>query len=312
MKFPSPALLLATILMQLPTFSSAAESLDKIPRIGGFVVGVQAWTFNKSTLFEAIDKTKAAGGNVMEVYLMGMPISAETGAVVLDEDLSDEHIALVKKKCSDAGVQIVNAYIGSKAWTRIGTDAAQLRKFFEFGSKMGLQGFTGEPAETQWDMLEALLKEFDMIFAVHNHIKGFEAPYIGGEYKYWDPRYTFSRLEKRDPRFGICFDTGHAARSGLDVVEVQKAIAGRCHTVHLKDVVAADPDGHDVPFGTGVVDVRALLTELERQKIRGHVAVEYEWFTPHLEQDVAKCFAYLREWKTAPAKAEQKTPNAQR
>jgi hypothetical protein len=160
-------------------------------------------------------------------------------------------------------------------------------------------------------MLEALLKEYDMIFAVHNHIKGFEAPYIGGEYKYWDPRYTFSRLEKRDPRFGICFDTGHAARSGLDVVEVQKAIAGRCHTVHLKDVVAADPDGHDVPFGTGIVDVRALLTELERQKIRGHVA----WNTsvhPPPRAGCGEVLRLLREWKTAPADGGQKTPNVER
>jgi sugar phosphate isomerase/epimerase len=233
---------------------------------------------------------------------MGMKVSAETGEVLFDENLSDEHIAAVKKKCEGAGVRIINAYIGSKAWTRIGTDENALRRFFEFGKKLGVQGFTGEPAEPQWDMVEKLVREFNMIFAVHNHIKGFEAPYIGGEYKYWDPRYTFERLKTRDERFGICFDTGHAARSGLDVVAVLKAIAGRCHSVHLKDVVAVDPDGHDVPFGTGVVNVRGFLEELERQKIRGHVAVEYEWFTPHLEQDVVKCFAFLRDWKGAAGK----------
>jgi sugar phosphate isomerase/epimerase len=291
------SLLGAATALLLMTASGPAVSLDEIPRVGGFVLGVQAWTFNKSTLFEAIDKTKAAGGNTLEVYLMGMKISAEFGDVVLDENLSDEHLAAVQKKCAESGVRIINAYIGSKAWTRIGTDEVALRKFFEFGKRLGLQGFTGEPAEPQWDMVEKLIREFDMIFALHNHVKGFEAPYIGGEYKYWDPRYTFERLKTRDERFGICYDTGHAARSGLDTLEVLKAIAGRCHTMHLKDVVAADPDGHDVPFGTGVVDVRGMLQELERQKIRGHVAVEYEWFTPHLEKDVAKCFAFLRGWK---------------
>lgn len=275
---------------------AAAAPLDDIPRIGGFVAGVQAWTFNQGTLFEAIDRTKAAGGNTLEVYLMGMKLSAETGEAVLDENLSDEHLALVKEKCADTGVRIINGYIGSKQWTRIEQDEAQLRKFFEFGQKLGLIGFTGEPAERQWDMIEKLLKEFDMTFAVHNHIKGFEAPYIGGEYKYWDPNYTFDRLEadRRDRRFGICFDTGHYLRSGGDPVATLKRIGYRVLSVHLKDVVAADPDGHDVPYGTGIGRTAELLDELERQKLPGHIAVEYEWFRSRtFDQDVARCFSFL-------------------
>ena len=280
----------------------AVEPVTEIPRIGGFVAGVQAWTFNKGTLFDAIEKTKAAGGNTLEVYLMGMKISGATGDAVLDEATDDEQLRLVRKKCDETGVRIINAYIGSKQWTRIEQNETELRRVFEFGKRLGVLGFTGEPAERQWDLVEKLCKEFDMTFAVHNHIKGFEAPYIGGEYKYWDPRYTFGRLEeqKRDARFGICFDTGHAARSGLDTLAVAKTIAGRCHSVHLKDVVAADPDGHDVPYGEGVVDVRGLLAEFARQKIRGHIAVEYEWFTPHLEADVKKCFDFLRTWRPTP------------
>jgi L-ribulose-5-phosphate 3-epimerase len=287
-------LLLLPAFLAALTMTTFAAPLDAIPKTGTFVAGVQAWTFNKGTLFEAIDQTKAAGGNVLEVYLMGMKIGGDLGETVLDETLSDADIAKVLNKCRETGVRIVNAYIGSKQWERIGSDEAELRKFFVFGKKIGVAGFTGEPAERQWDMLEKLLKEFDVTFSIHNHIRGFEAPYLGGEYKYWNPLYTFERLRERDPRFGICFDTGHYVRSQGDALQTLKTIGSRCLSVHLKDVVAADPDGHDVPYGTGILDVHAFLAELRRQNFHGHIAVEYEWFTPHLSEDVKKCFEFLR------------------
>ena len=48
-------------------FSLRAE--NKIPedsKIGGFFIGCQAYTFNHFTVFEAIEKTAQAGGNVIE------------------------------------------------------------------------------------------------------------------------------------------------------------------------------------------------------------------------------------------------------
>jgi L-ribulose-5-phosphate 3-epimerase len=286
--------LLAFLALNALTPAPAAP-LDDLPRIGGFIAGTQAWTFNQGTVFEALERTQAAGGKVIEVFLMGQKLSPELGDVALDENLSDEHLALLQKKCAETGVRIVNAYIGSKQWTRIEQNEAELRRFFEFGKKLGIAGFTGEPAERQWDLVEKLVKEFDLSFAVHNHIKGFEAPYIGGEYRYWDPAYTFEKLRGRDPRFGICLDTGHVARSGLDPLAVLRKIEGRCLSVHLKDVVAADPDGHDCVYGTGIVDVRGVLAELRRQKLRGHIAVEYEWFrSPTFAQDIARCLEFIR------------------
>ena len=273
------------------TFPLLALSADPAP----FLAGVQAWTFKDGTLTEALEKTRAAGGAVLEVFLMGQKLSPERPDVIFDETLSDADLALVRAKCAETGVRIVNAYIGSKQWERIGQDEAALRAIFAFGKRLGVTGYTGEPREDQFDMVERGVKEFDVTFAIHNHIRGFEAPYLGGPYKYWDSAATFALLKGRDPRLGICFDTGHAARSGLDTLATLRAIQGRCLSVHLKDVVAADPDGHDCPYGTGIVPVRALLTELRRQEFRGHIAVEYEWFrSPTFAQDVAGCLAFIR------------------
>ncbi|HEX8913219.1 MAG TPA: TIM barrel protein [Humisphaera sp.] len=272
-----------------------APKLAGLRRTGGLVVAGHAWTWGKGTLFEAIDHTHAAGLDALEVYLMGMPISAETGSAVLDEATPDDLLDKVRAKCASAGVRIVNAYIGQKQWTRIGTDESALRRFFEFGRKMNLAGFTGEPAEYQWDLVERMVRAFDVTFSVHNHPRGFAAEYFRGEYRYWDPRYTATRLRGRDERFGVCLDTGHVARSGLDNVAVLREVGGRCLSAHLKDVNEPKPEAHDVPYGTGIVDVKALLAGFRRLPLRGHVGLEYEWAeSPTFGTDVTGLVGYIQ------------------
>ncbi len=58
-----PAVVLATAM--------AAQAQPEIPaefQTGGFAIGCQAYTFNRFTAFEAIEKTAEAGGKVIEFY----------------------------------------------------------------------------------------------------------------------------------------------------------------------------------------------------------------------------------------------------
>lgn len=289
--------LLALVSLLIFCLLASAGRAAEPQRIGGLKVAGHAWTWGKGTVFEAIDHCKEVGVNSLEVFLMGQKLSTETGEVLFGEVMPDDALAALQAKCQASGVRIINAYIGQKQWTRIGQDEAALRKFFEFGKRLGVTGFTGEPAEKQWDMIERMVKEYGVTFSIHNHWHGFEAEYFGGPYPYWDPRVTAEKLnaQKRDPRFGLCFDTGHAARSGLDVQVVLKAIAGRCISVHLKDVSAANLEAHDVPYGHGIVDVPAFLAELRRQEIRGHVGLEYEWSdSPTFATDVKALVDFIR------------------
>ena len=293
--------MLRIILLQVAAFSmvmGTASGADQSPlrATRGFVVAGHAWTWNKDTLFEAIDQTAALGLDSLEIFLMGMRISTETGDAVLDDATPEELIARIRKYSQAKGVHVVAPYIGGKQWTRIGQDEAQLRRFFEQGKKLGTTGFTGEPMESQWDMLEKLLKDFDFTFAIHNHAIGFEADYFGAPYPYGNPAETAKKLEAqhRDKRMGICFDTGHAARSGLDIVEVTRTCAGRLRSLHLKDVARVQVN--DVPFGTGRVDVAAVLAELKRQGFQGHIGLEYENFeSPTFGDDLRQMVRFVRE-----------------
>ena len=292
---------LRIILFQVAAFAMVigdSPGADQTParETGGFALAGHAWTWNKGTLFEAIDQTAALGLDSLEIFLMGMRISAETGDAVLDDATPEELIARIRKYSQAKGVHFVAPYIGGKQWTRIGQDEAQLRRFFEQGKKLGVSGFTGEPMESQWDMLEKLLKEYDFTFAIHNHAIGFHADYFGAPYPYGNPAETAKKLEAqhRDRRKGICFDTGHAARSGLDIVEVTRACAGRLRSLHLKDVARVQVN--DVPFGTGRVDVAAVLAELKRQGFQGHIGLEYENFeSPTFGDDLRQMVRFVRE-----------------
>ena len=54
----------------------AAEPLPDSVKVGGFAIGCQAWTFNKFTVFEAIEKTRESGAKVIE-FFPGQKLSKE-------------------------------------------------------------------------------------------------------------------------------------------------------------------------------------------------------------------------------------------
>src|SRR6187397_1333131 len=58
-------------------------------RVGGFVLGCQAYTFHRFTAFEAIEKTAAAGGKAIEFY-PGQSLSPNHKKTKVDFNASDE------------------------------------------------------------------------------------------------------------------------------------------------------------------------------------------------------------------------------
>jgi len=282
MKFK--ALSLAAILLS----AASASALNEIPneyRTGPFALGCQAYTFHKFTLFEAIEKTAAAGGRVIELF-PGQKLKPD-GDAKFDHNASPEIIEALEKKLAEHKIKAVNYGV-----VRLPNNEEECRKIFTFAKRLGLYAVTSEPDPAAMDVIEKLVKEFDIAMAIHNHPKKPNDP----SYKYWDPEYIMSLVKHRDSRLGACADTGHFARSGIPVVKALKALEGRIISSHLKDIRPFAPNGADAPYGTGESDVSGALHELKRQKIRGNISVEYESNLSNNVGDVGQCIGYVRAW----------------
>lgn len=262
-------------------------------RVGGFVVGCQAYTFHRFSAFEAIEKTASVGGKAIEFY-PGQSLSPEEKNTKVTPDLSDADIARLKERAEQFGLRIVNFGVVS-----IPKDEAGARRVFDFARKLGVPAITIEPSADQIDLIEKLIKEYNIAAGIHCHPKRSEKP----DYKLWDPNYVLSLLKDRDTRFGVCADVGHWTRSNVDAVAAIKLFEGRVISVHLKDIKeSGNPDAGDLPIGLGVTNVKGILRELRRQKFDGNISLEYERDWENTLQDIAQCIGYIRGFMDAETK----------
>ncbi len=252
-------------------------------KTGGFAIGCQSWTFNHFSVMEAIDKTAAAGGKVIEFY-PGQKFSPEHPDWKFDHSASDEMIAEVKARLAKDDVRAVNYGV-----VGIPQDEAGARKIFDFAKKLDLYGITTESVESM-DTIQKLVKEYDIRVGFHDHQRQPENP----SYKMWDPNYVLSVLKDRDPRIGSCADTGHWVQSGLKPVDCLKILQGHIISVHLHDMNHFGADAHDIPAGTGVSDVAGILDELKRQNFDGNISIEYEYNWDDSVVDAAQAVGFVR------------------
>ena len=262
---------------------SAAEKL-------GWRLGCQAYSFNRFTFYEAVEKTASLGLGYIEAY-PGQKLSKDNSPPGnFDEGMSEAVQAQVKKKLAAAGVRLVHYGV-----VGLPGDEAGCRKVFNFAKKMGIETIVSEPDEKTFGLLDKLTEEYKINVAIHNHPKASH---------YWNPDIVLKACEGHSKRIGACADTGHWVRSGLGPLECLKKLQGRIICLHFKDL----QDGHDVPWGTGSSGARAMLAELRRQGFQGVFSIEYEYHWDNSVPEIAKCVEFFNTaagelLKAAPGKA---------
>ena len=191
--------------------------------------------------------------------------------------MPDDAIAEIKKKCEEAGVKVVNFGVG-------GAD----KRTFEFAKKMGIETIVCEAGEKELPAIDKLCQEYNISVALHNHPKPSH---------YWNPDTVVKGCEGLSKRVGSCSDTGHWMRSGVVPVEALKKLEGRIVSLHFKDLNQMG-GGHDVPWGTGKGDAKAMLAELKRQNLKAVFSIEYEYgdqAKPEMMENLAKCAAFFEQ-----------------
>jgi len=228
----SVVLMLLTLGLMGQAFIVRGGDLPDELKVGGFLLGPQAWSFRLFTFFEAVDKAKEAGCKVIEAF--PGQILSPTDSVQFNHNAAPEIWAKAQQKLESAGVRLVN--YGVVNWQ----DKAEARKVFEFAKKMNIPAITTEPHDNSpemVDLIEQLAKEFDIKVGFHNHPKRPDQP----EYKWWDPNFVAERVKGRDKRLGAAADTGHWLRSGVRPIDGLKVLEGRIISVHRMNSITAKP-----------------------------------------------------------------------
>jgi sugar phosphate isomerase/epimerase len=242
----------------------------------GWRLGTQAYSFNRFTFFEAVDKTASLGLDWIEAY-PGQRLSEDHADVKTDHNMSAEMQEVMKAKLRDAGVRLINYGV-----VGLSKDEKASRKVFDFAKAMGIRTIVSEPPEDAFDTIDKLCQEYEIQVAIHNHPK---------PSRYWNPETVLKVCEGRSKWIGACADTGHWVRSGLDPVECLKKLDGKILSSHFKEL----QDGHDVPWGQGPGRAKPLLEEFNRQGYRGSFSIEYEYNWMNSVPEIRQCVAYYNK-----------------
>jgi sugar phosphate isomerase/epimerase len=195
---------------------------------------------------------------------------------------SPEELQKTMARFKEAGITVLG---GGVVNTRK-ADEAGVRKSFEYAKAAGLPLMVMAPTREQLDLIEKLVKEFDLPIAIHNH-----GP---GDKFFATPLDALNLIKKRDKRMGVCMDIGHTFRAGGDIVKSALACGPRLLDLHVKDITDKTDEKSHALVGRGIIDIVPLFKALHRMKFKGHVALEYEDTPDDPAAGVRESLAYMR------------------
>lgn len=297
------------IFMSLLTTASIMfdANAQKTPEALGWKLGTQAYSFRLFTLEEALNKADS----IAIKYVQGFP-GQKIGAGIegtLDYHMPaskrDSVLGLLKQK----GISMLSYGVVSP------NTEADWKQLFEFLKGMGLKQFATEPDPKFIPLVSKLADEYEINIAIHNHPR---------PSRYWSPDTLIKYTSGYSKRLGSCADIGHWVRSSLDPVQMMKKLEGRIFELHMKDLhekpsaeytafqisrpapgAAPPPQGaprpqapegpHDVPWGKGISNIKAVLEELKRQGFKGPIFAEYEHNWMNNAPEIAESIQYVKE-----------------
>lgn len=260
----------------------ACNGNKTIAEKNGWNLAIQSYSFHKFTLLEALDKTQELGVKYIEIF-PGHKIGGKWGDKVFDFNLDLDTRKELKDIAKSKGIKIISTgvYVAEKS--------SGWEKMFAFAKDMGMEYISCEPALNDWDLVEKLAEKYNIKVSVHNHPKPSD---------YWNPDNLLDAISKRSNLIGSCADVGHWNREGLNHIECLKKMEGRLISLHFKDIKNEPNENNwrdDTIWGKGVLDVKSMLKELERQGFKGMFTIEYEYNWDNSVPDIKECIMYFNK-----------------
>ena len=262
--------------------SAGAALLPALPARGGATpsgprgkahrlkVGVASYSLRKFTLDQALEMCREMDVRYVNFKDVHLPMTD-----------SAEALLAARKKVEAAGLTIMGG-----GTITLKNDPAQVKKAFQYAKDAGFPLMVVAPDPEAFDVIERMIREFDIKVAIHNH---------GPEDKFFPaPQDAMKRLTGRDPRFGLCMDIGHATRAGADPVKSVDECKERLLDLHVKDLEVKTDKDSQTEVGKGALDIPGLFRALEKIGFTGHVGLEYEINETSPLTGMKESFAYMR------------------
>lgn len=229
-------------------------------------LGIQLYSLRSFPVEIALQHAKDLGFEQVEFYDGMLPVTSTA-----------EQITRMRQRVSELGMSI-SAH-GVNGFT---DDASASRRIFEFARALGARCISADPDPNALANLDALVREFDIRIAIHNH---------GPGHRYNKAVDVLRAIENRDERIGACADLGHYIRAGENPLEVIRVLKGRLYGIHLKDFASMTADAKGVILGQGHLDVQAVFASLIDAKFPpdGALSLEYEEHPQDPIDEIRQC-----------------------
>lgn len=266
--------------LMIATMMAALGASAAVP----FKIGIAGFTFRRQNLDTALETMKKIDCH----YLCHKDM-------FLKYDATQDEIDAYKAKTAAAKVETLATgplYADSET---------ELRKQFEFAKKFGIKVLVGVPFEkaadgktrvesdAMLDIVDRLVKEYDVRYAIHNH--GPDMPKL-----FPSAEAAMKRIGSRDSRIGVCLDIGHEWRAGCDPVAFIRASGDRIYDVHLKNINTAvlGKNNHAMQGPRGGLDIPSIFAALANVGYAGVCHIEYERDFTDNAMGLAESFGYYR------------------
>jgi sugar phosphate isomerase/epimerase len=233
-------------------------------------IGIASYSLRNHPLERALEMAKAANVRYMTFKDVHLPRTDPPDAIRAN-----------RARIEAAGITIMGG-----GTITMPNDPAQIRKDFEYARHAGMPLIYASPDPQALDTIEALVKEFDIRLAIHNH---------GPEDKWYPaPADAYRLIQSRDRRMGLCVDIGHTIRTGADPVEAILQHRDRVYDLHVKDLANVTDKDSQVEVGRGQLDIPRLMRALLEIGYTGQVGLEYEIKPDDPLPGVIESIAYIR------------------
>lgn len=238
---------------------------------GDVRLAVATYSLREFSRDKAIQIVKGLGIKYVNVKSFHMPYY-----------LSKEDLAAARREFERAGLEIVSG--GNISLRK--DDEDDVKYYLEYAKNAGFPTVVCAPTHNNLGLIEKHAKRLGLKIAIHNH---------GPEDNlYPNAHAVMEKVKNMDPVMGICYDVGHASRTGEDIIEGAQMCGERLHDMHIKDLADFSDKGSQVEVGKGKIPVVKLFQTLEKMNYPGVVGLEYEIHAEAPQHGMAESFSYMR------------------